>query len=197
MDDGDDDHHDDAVDDEYSNDDDDDVDDDDDDADADDDDDNDDDDDDKVMFHVAPMKSQYALMACSTVSTTPCCICPTVKDRRAPPSSCILHSTSLILHPSHGFLILPPAMNQCPIRKHVFPCFLVESATHFLNFAFAFQARHPPPQVRKQIFFNPMLKPPHPPFQGADLFQRGTGTGVFFHVYLVHCLGHFFVGNIS
>ena len=70
----------------------------------------------KVMFHVAPMKSQYALMACSTVSTTPCCICPTVKDRRAPPSSCILHSTSLILHPSHGFLILPPAMNQCPIR---------------------------------------------------------------------------------
>ena len=70
----------------------------------------------KVMFHVAPMKSQYALMACSTVSTTPCCICPTVKDRRAPPSSCILHSTSLILHPSHGFLILPPAMNQCPIH---------------------------------------------------------------------------------
>ena len=27
-----------------------------------------------------------------------------------------LHPASFILHPPHGFLILPPAMNQCPIR---------------------------------------------------------------------------------
>ena len=41
------------------------------------------------------------------------------------PSSLILHHSSfsthphhpsLILHPSHGFLIPPPAMNQCPIH---------------------------------------------------------------------------------
>ena len=38
------------------------------------------------------------------------------RSQRHHPSSCILHSSSPILHPSHGFLILPPTMNLCPIH---------------------------------------------------------------------------------